>query len=263
MSTMELQGEKFILFVEFNTTMALAILTELRHCVGVGVGQSCGCETAQGNQHWGYGLLVWRRVAQQTRRETVTGRGQGSELWQIVLTPRLGLEVYVLLSNTKYWSRLQNSTVNRNRYVVVLTVSRRLFLMYLPWKYKIYFQWCRLSCTWYILSIFSSTLSTTSHSLKCRHLNRNYHGVPLYTSMIFIKFHLHLQHVVCSMPQYFKQELFFKQLTCFYIFISRNKRVPLGSKCDKTHIHNNNEYDASAHFMHVRQLLTLWRRNFL
>ena len=26
--------------------------------------------------------------------------------------------------------------------------------------------------------------------------------------------------------------------------------------CDKTHIHNNAEYEASAHFMHVRQLLT-------
>jgi len=30
--------------------MALAILTE-RDFVGAGVGQSCGCETAQGEQH--------------------------------------------------------------------------------------------------------------------------------------------------------------------------------------------------------------------
>ena len=29
-----------------------------------------------------------------------------------------------------------------------------------------------------------------------------------------------------------------------------------GSKCDKTRIHNNPEYEASTHFMHVRQLLT-------
>jgi len=38
-------------FVEFNTTMALAILTEQRDFVGEGVGQSCGCETALGDKH--------------------------------------------------------------------------------------------------------------------------------------------------------------------------------------------------------------------
>ena len=40
-----------LLFVEFNTTMALGIVTEQRDIVGAGVGQSCGCETAQGDQH--------------------------------------------------------------------------------------------------------------------------------------------------------------------------------------------------------------------
>ena len=40
-----------VLFVEFNTTMALGIVTEQRDIVGAGVGQSCGCETAQGDQH--------------------------------------------------------------------------------------------------------------------------------------------------------------------------------------------------------------------
>ena len=39
-----------LLFVEFNTTMALGIVTE-RDIVGAGVSQSCGCETAQGDQH--------------------------------------------------------------------------------------------------------------------------------------------------------------------------------------------------------------------
>ena len=39
------------LFVEFNATMALEILTERRDFVGAGAGQSCGCETAQGDQH--------------------------------------------------------------------------------------------------------------------------------------------------------------------------------------------------------------------
>jgi len=37
-----------LLFVELNTTMALAILTEQRDFVGAGVGQRRGCETAQG-----------------------------------------------------------------------------------------------------------------------------------------------------------------------------------------------------------------------
>jgi hypothetical protein len=35
-----------LLFVELNTTMTLAILTE-RDFVGAGIGQSCRCETAQ------------------------------------------------------------------------------------------------------------------------------------------------------------------------------------------------------------------------
>jgi len=39
-----------LLFVQFNTTIALAILTE-REFVGAGVGQSCGRETAQGVPH--------------------------------------------------------------------------------------------------------------------------------------------------------------------------------------------------------------------
>jgi hypothetical protein len=40
-----------LLFVEFNTTMALAFLPEERDFVGASVGQSCGCETARGVQH--------------------------------------------------------------------------------------------------------------------------------------------------------------------------------------------------------------------
>ena len=72
--------------------MALAILSQLRDFVGAGVGQSCGCETAQGNQH---GIRS---------QQTVTGRRKGRGLWEFVLTPRLVLKVYVLLgvSDTKY-----------------------------------------------------------------------------------------------------------------------------------------------------------------
>jgi hypothetical protein len=39
-----------LLFVEFNTTMALLILREQRGFVGAVAGPSCGCETAQGYQ---------------------------------------------------------------------------------------------------------------------------------------------------------------------------------------------------------------------
>jgi hypothetical protein len=39
-----------VLFVEFNATMALAILTIQRDFVGAVVGQSCGYETAQDDQ---------------------------------------------------------------------------------------------------------------------------------------------------------------------------------------------------------------------
>ena len=66
-----------LLLVKLNTTMELASLSELRDFFGADVGQSCGCETAQGNQHWGYGLLVWRRVVRPTQPK-ITGRGQGS-----------------------------------------------------------------------------------------------------------------------------------------------------------------------------------------
>jgi len=47
--TNDLKLSTVLLFVEFNTTMALAILTE-RDFVGAGVRQSCGCETAVGDQ---------------------------------------------------------------------------------------------------------------------------------------------------------------------------------------------------------------------
>jgi hypothetical protein len=40
-----------LLFVELNTTTPVAIPMEQRDFVGSGVGQSCGCETAQGDQH--------------------------------------------------------------------------------------------------------------------------------------------------------------------------------------------------------------------
>jgi len=51
--TNNLKLPKVLLFVGFNTTMALAILTE-REFVGAGIVQSCGCETAQGDQYWDY-----------------------------------------------------------------------------------------------------------------------------------------------------------------------------------------------------------------
>jgi hypothetical protein len=41
--TINLKLPTVLLFVEFNTTMALAIVTEQCDFVGAGVGQSCGC----------------------------------------------------------------------------------------------------------------------------------------------------------------------------------------------------------------------------
>jgi hypothetical protein len=58
------------------------------------------------------------------------------------------------------------------------------------------------------------------------------------------------------MSQYLKQELFFRQLTGSSLLYPGTKWSPLGNKRDKTRIHSNPEYEASAHFMHVRQLLT-------
>ena len=49
-STNNLKLPTVLPFVEFNSTMALAILREQRDFVGAGVGQSCGCETAQGDE---------------------------------------------------------------------------------------------------------------------------------------------------------------------------------------------------------------------
>jgi hypothetical protein len=43
--TINLKLPTVLLFVEFNTTMALAILMEQCDSVGAGVGQTCGCET--------------------------------------------------------------------------------------------------------------------------------------------------------------------------------------------------------------------------
>jgi hypothetical protein len=54
--TNNLPSPTVLLFVELNTTMVLAILTE-RDLAGAGVGQSCECETARDDQHWEYGFF--------------------------------------------------------------------------------------------------------------------------------------------------------------------------------------------------------------
>jgi hypothetical protein len=56
------------------------------------------------------------------------------------------------------------------------------------------------------------------------------------------------------MPQYFKQELFFRQLTGLYFMYPGTKGLSLGSRRGKTHSQHP-EYETSAHFMYVRQLL--------
>jgi hypothetical protein len=49
-SSINLKLPTVVLFVEFNTTMALVIVTGQRDFVGAGVDQSCRCETAQDDQ---------------------------------------------------------------------------------------------------------------------------------------------------------------------------------------------------------------------
>ena len=123
------------------------------------------------------------------------------------------------------------------------------FLMYLLWKYKIYFWCCRLS-TWYIPSIFSSTLSTTSHSLKRRLLNLQWY-VLSFTS-IFSRCCLQYASVL-------EAGIIFQAINWilfYFFFLYPEEKGPLLVVSVIKHIHNNPEYEASAHFMHVRQLLT-------
>ena len=124
--------------------MALAVLTE-RDFVGEGVGQNCGCETAQDDRHWDYRLLVWRRVVRKTRHEIPTDRNwkrtrQGAMAVCIASSAGVrGVRVRsarckaTLNTDIAYWTAL--CSVTRNRYVVALTVGRWLFLTYLQWKY--------------------------------------------------------------------------------------------------------------------------------
>jgi len=51
---------------------------------------------------------------------------------------------------------------------------------------------------------------------------------------------------VCSITQYFKQELYFKQLTGFYFFTSQKKGTALSCNCNKISIRNNPEYESTA-----------------
>jgi hypothetical protein len=58
-------------------------------------------------------------------------------------------------------------------------------------------------------------------------------------------------------PQYFKQELFFRPLNDVHFFYIPEQKGPLVISVIK-HIHNNTGYEASAHSMHVIQLLTAY-----
>ena len=69
--------------------------------------------------------------------------------------------------------------------IVALTVSRWLFLMYLPWKYKICFRWCRLSCTWCSPSIFSSTLPILWNVAFLTCITMEFHCVPQWCVLSF------------------------------------------------------------------------------
>ena len=62
----------------------------------------------------------------------------------------------------------------------------------------------------------------TSHSLRHSCLNLYYHVVPLYTP-ICVGSPASSVPAVCSLPQNFKQEIYFKQLTGFNFYIDQQK----------------------------------------
>jgi len=109
------------------------------------VGQSCGCQTAPGDQCWYYGLLVWRRVVRQTRHRILTDRNWkrtrlgGGGAGAICIDSSAGFRgvrstrCKVTLNTVAYITALCRFT--RNSSVVTLTVSFWLLLMYLPRKY--------------------------------------------------------------------------------------------------------------------------------
>ena len=119
---------------------------------------------------------MWRRVVRQARHRVPTDRH-----WAVAICIDSSAGIRGVRSArckvAQYWYRLQNRTLQCHQEQICSRSDGQplTFLVYLLWKYKIYLRWCRLSCVWYIPSIFSSTFSTTSHYLKCRLLNL--HGV--------------------------------------------------------------------------------------
>ena len=61
---------------------------------------------------------------------------------------------------------------------------------------------------------------------------------------------------VCSMPQYFKQELYFKQLTGFYFLRTQKKRDRSWLQLQWNKHSQQHRIRSHCTFMHVRQLLT-------
>jgi len=77
-------------------------------------------------------------------------------------------------------------------------------------------------------------------------ITMQFHCIP---QMICVMFHLHLQYMPSA--SVLQAGNIFQAINWLYVLY----RPLLGSKCDKTHIHNT-EYEATAHFMHVIKLLS-------
>ena len=98
------------------------------------------------------------------------------------------------------------------------------------------------------------------------------HTLPILWYIIFLtcismKFHYkHQWHVLClscifstcclQYASILQAANIFQVIKWLYFSYPPTKGNVLGSKCDNTHIHNNTEYEATAHFMHVKQLLS-------
>ena len=104
--------------------------------------------------------------------------------------------------------------------------------------------------TWYIPSISSSTLSTTSHSLKCRPL-----GVPLYTPMICVKFHLIFSRCL-QYASVLQTRIIFQAINWLIYFYIPEQKGPLSVISVIKHTFTTTQNTKLLH-IYARQLLTV------
>jgi hypothetical protein len=116
---------------------------------------------------WNCGLLVWRRAVRQTRHQIPTDRNwkrKSRGMCQFVLADGIrGVRLAICKATlTEQRSAVPIRTDLSSLWRSAADSSQ------CSCRGNIYFRWWRLSCTCYIPSVISSTISASSHSLKCR-----------------------------------------------------------------------------------------------